>query len=67
MNTVKDKDVLMEHVESLRTNLDNTNRTIVELTDQKMNLQAEVSQLRNNLEHTSSSKDKIILKLRQEI
>ena len=40
MNTVKDKDVLMEHVESLRTNLDNTNRTIVELTDQKMNLQA---------------------------
>jgi hypothetical protein len=67
LDSIKDKDVLMEHVGSLRLNLDNSNRTIVELTDMKMNLEGEVSQLRSNLELTASSKDKIILKLRQEI
>ena len=67
LDALKDKDVLMEHVESLRLNLDNANRTIVELTDTKMHLEGEVSQLRSNLELTASSKDKIILKLRQEI
>ena len=63
----KDKEIAEQQVGGLKSGLDQANRAISELTDLKMHLEAENSQLRSQLELTTSSKDKIIIKLRNEI